>query len=254
MKPYNPVIEMKLAARTGFLSKKLWTKYFAVGKTAWQNRVWMNPSMRGYFKPHPSSRAESVIVLDRENYFVEKAFGDEITSPPSVAVLDHDEIMVETFLRIDRLDSLAHAKFEAELKRADLRNKRHFDPSDKTKYPDLLIAFSGPNSQFKIAIELELSRKEPKRYRQMMNAYMSNKDVSLIIFVTDLEIVENGIKAAIRDTYYPEWERPVGFVSLKDWLADPMKAAIRAGEKVTCLEAIKTGKPKSGPSDTVSAP
>jgi hypothetical protein len=244
MKQYDPRPEIELAVRTGFLSKPIWLEYFCENKKSWRNEKWAALVNRGFFRPHPASRGKDVIVPNAKNETVQKCSGDFIAPSPGLAVIDHDEIILRTFLRLERQLLLASAKFEAESKKEDLRNKRHFDPSDKTKYPDLLISLRGPRADLNLAIEIELSRKEPKRYRQIMMSYVSMRNVSAIIYVTDRDVIRNAVRAAIRDTYYPDWEKPVGFVSLKEWTNDPMTAAIEFAEETLNLEKIRNGETK----------
>jgi hypothetical protein len=241
MRLCEPIREIELAARTGFLSKKIWNEFFASGKIAWRNRTWKNLVARKYFLPHYATLAsDSVIRLNPKHPLVVKMLGDKLPQVPSIAVIEHDETVVETFLLLKNMNILKAAKFETELKREDLRNKRHFDSTDKTKFPDLMIQLNSIQPSGQIAIEIELSRKEPKRYRQMMNSYMCAKDISKIIFVTDLDVVKNNIKTATRDTYFPEWEKPVGFAKLSDWRQNPAAALIEFSEFKTSLVQLQS--------------
>ena len=217
MKPYDPTKEIELAVRTGFITKEIWNEFFANGKLAWRNRVWMNFVERGFFRNHYSILAKDVLTPNPRHPLVLALAGDAVAQAPAVSVIEHDTIVLRTFFQLEKSGLLSTAKFESELKREDLRDRRHYDPSDKTKYPDLLIRLNELSSDTQIAIEIEKSRKEPKRYRQIMNSYMTKKSISKIIFVTDLDVVKNGVKTAIRETYFPEWEKPVGFASLKQW-------------------------------------
>ena len=238
-----PKAEIELAVRTGFITRSIWESEFAKDlKPSWRYEKWNKLEKRGFFKPHSSEYAKGVLVPVADHPKVKELVGDFVAPPPSVAVLGHDEKVVRTFLKLKREGVLSFAKFEAELKKEDLRNKKHFDPSDSTKFPDLLIGLQGPNSGKRIALEFELSRKEPKRYRQMMISYVCHREISAIIFVTDLDVIKNGIRAAIRDTYFPEWDKPVGFASLKEILENPMKATIKLPERETSLQTIQTGK------------
>jgi hypothetical protein len=238
-----PKAEIELAVRAGFLTRSIWEQEFASGlKTSWRYERWRKLIERGFFKPHPSPYATSVIVPNAEHPKVKEMVGDFVAHPPSVAVLAHDEKVLRTYLNLKKDRSLAFAKFEAELKKEDLRNKRIFDPTDATKFPDLLIGFHGPNAGQRIALEFELSRKEPKRYRQMMISYVCHRDISAIIFVTDLDVIKNGIRAAIRETYFPEWDKPVGFASLGEVMDNPMTAKITLAEGQTNLQTMQIGK------------
>ena len=238
MKPYDPTKEIELAVRSGFLSKEIWIEFFAPKNLRWRNELWEFLYKRGYFLTHYSKRAADILVPNSKNVLVKKIACDSITMAPPVGVIDHDETVVKSFLKLKQLGILDTAYFEGELKRQDLRSRRNYNPADRTKYPDLLISLIGPNSNKKIALELELSRKEPKRYRQMMNSFMTTKEISSIIFITQLETVKNGIKAAIRETYFPEWEKPVGFVDLDQWRNDLVNAPIYFSDKTKTLQQM----------------
>lgn len=240
MKQYNPTREIELAVRTGFLSKTIWNEFFAPKEKRWRNKLWAYFSARNLFFPHYSNRAQDVLVPNPKHPMVIKIAGDSIVMPPRVGVLDHDEIVTRSFLLLKDKNLFGSAKFESELKREDLRYRSHFDPADTTKYPDLLITLKASEPNKKIALELEISRKSPKRYRQMMNSYMTAKEVSAIIFITNLETIKNGIKSAIHETYFPEWEKSVGFVNLSDWKNDPLNARILFSDKMQSLMQMKS--------------
>lgn len=239
MKPHNSSAEVRLAVRCGFLTKAIWNEFFGCGKICWRNRIWKRLTESGVFLPHYANRACDVIVPNAEHPLVIRVSGGEISHAPSIAQLNHDEIIVRSFLTLLRSQTIEKAKFEAELKKEDLRSRRNYNPENKIKYPDLVIEFGGPARSKKIAVELELSRKEPKRYRQMMNTYMTSNQFSSVIFVTEIQTVKTSIKSAIEETFYPIWERPIGFVDLNDWSKNPSQAVISVGEKVTTLEKLR---------------
>ncbi len=239
MKPRDAGAEIHLAVRCGFLSREIWNEFFAEGKSRWRRHVWGRFVSSGLFNPHYSKRATDVIVPNFDHPLVKRISGGEITHAPNTAQIDHDEIVVRSFLILKEQQTILSAKFEAELKREDLRSLRHYNPSDKRKYPDLVIEVQGQSQPKKIAIELELSRKEPKRYRQMMNTYMTSKQFSSVIFITELETVRTSIKSAMRETFFPHWERPIGFVDLKEWIKDPSEAVISVNEKTTTLSIYR---------------
>lgn len=235
MNPYDPTREIQLAVRTGFLSQSIWFEFFAPKHERWRYELWTILGKRGYFLNHHSRRATDVLVPNPKHPLVQKITGDSITMPPPVGVLDHDEAVVKSFLLLKEKEILETAFFEGELKRYDLRSRRHYNPHDRTKYPDLFISLKGPNSHNKIALEFEFSRKAPKRYLHMMNSFLATKEISTVVFISNLQTVKNGIKTAIRESYFPEWEKPIGFVSHDEWQKDPVNAIITFSENKKSL-------------------
>ena len=62
-----------------------------------------------------------------------------------------------------------------------------------------------------------------------------------MIFVARAGIVFESLKRAMRETYYPDWERPIGFGQLDDWKKNPLTAAIQFSESKTTMSAIHEG-------------
>ena len=245
MKKYDPQTEIEIASRVGFLSKSIWLEYFANGSEAWKNRKWADLVNRGHFKKHWSQYAKGIIVPVPKDRLVRLYTGNAVAAPPRLSVLDHDEIVLRSYLNIQKSGVLKIGKFESELKMEDSRLKQRISRDDSQKFPDLFVKLDGPNEDKGIGIEIEISRKEPKRYRQIMMAYMCTRPVKTIIYVTNLQTVKNAVATAIRETYFPAWEKPVGFVSLKDWQKDPLAAKIDFGEYTSSLEQLRTEVKKS---------
>lgn len=240
MRPVNvPEREIRFAAKTGFLSKGLWQEFFVAGSASWKRRLWKSFLERGFFRPHPSSLAGGVFVLTRKSPVVVRLVGDEISSPPYISQLEHDETVARILLELMRSRAIDSFQIEMELKRKFDGERRFHDGTDRLKYPDAIVEVGGRGSKVRIALELELTRKDPKRYRQCVGTYASRADVSKVIFVVRSTGIADSIRRAMRETYYPDWERPIGFGSLEDWKENPAKAVIQFGEKSMTLEQIR---------------
>ncbi len=234
MRPYEPIREIKFAARSGFLTRKLCDKYFSYGTTDWKNKLWARLLTREYFKNHYSRLAPHVLVLNRKNDFVRKLVGEYISSPPFISQLDHDEIVAEIVLWLFENGIISDYKFEIELKKDYLSPDRHYGSETKSKFPDAIIRLRD-KKETKIAMELELTKKDPKRYRNIMEAYSSMKGVDKVVFIGRNDSLCLTIRKAMRESYYPDWEKPVGFGSLNDWLENPSQAPIAFSEETLSL-------------------
>ena len=102
MKPYDPSAEIHLAVRCGFLSKELWNEFFAKGKPRWRRHVWTRFVSSGLFKTHYSKRATDVIIPNFDHPLVKRISGGEVTHAPNTAQIDHDEIIVKSFLALEK--------------------------------------------------------------------------------------------------------------------------------------------------------
>lgn len=239
---YEPIEEVKFAAKIGFLSKKIWEEFFARGNVRWQYRCWKRLVDSKIFIPHRI--AKDVLVVNARHPFVGKVT-DSYNRAPHVNQLFHDEIVGLTYLRIaDRLKNWG-VFVEAELKRREPLQNRGKKSSQVMKHPDVLATSpSGP----RIAIEIELSRKSKTRYMNAFRAYRS-KAVSLIIFVVRSSSTLAIIRRAAHEVRFPENEIPIGFCPLHEWEQNLFSAKIDVGRNSNpFLELIRSieGTPKVG--------
>lgn len=219
----KPEAEIRFAAKTGFLTKEIWNGFFAEGGERWKRKQWRLLVERGCFRFHHSRRASEVLVLNTKNKDVIAMVGDDISAPPFIAQIDHDELVARTLLQFLKANTIANYQTESELKRLYplARSRRNSD--EKEKYPDALIEIK---SGLHIALEMELTLKSRKRYRHILRAYRMRQDADRIIFIVRSANIFESISQAVQDTYYPILERPIGFAWLDEWTSDPLKARI----------------------------
>lgn len=241
MRPKHlPIEEIRLAARTGFLSKPIWEEFFAKGSDRWRRRQWQLLTERGYFVRHPSRLPRDVLVLYRKHPEVRQLVGESIGLPPIAPQIEHDECVTRILLDLNRGGHMLGFQFEAEMKRLEWGERRLYRSSERDKFPDAILTVSGPNGVFNVALEIELSRKSPKRYRQILTSYATRKDLNCVLFLARSQIIFENLKIAMRQTIYPDWERPIGFCNLDNWLNAPARAPIYFSDKqITLTEMTK---------------
>ncbi len=239
MRPQHlPIEEIRFAARAGFLSKPIWDEFFAKGSDRWKRRQWQLLQQRGYFVRHPSRLPRDVLVLYRGNPDVRKLVGETIALPPIAPQIEHDECASRILLSLDRGGHVLGYQFEAEMKRLEWGERRLYRSAEKDKFPDAVLAVASPKGVMNVAMEVELSRKNPKRYRQILASYAARKDLTYVIFLARSQVIFESLKMAMRQTFYADWERPIGFCDLNSWLKDPARAPIYFSERQTTLMQI----------------
>jgi len=233
-----PTSEIAFAAKSGFLSRQLWLDFFAKGAKSWKNKVWRSFTERGYFRLHPSSRAGDVLVPNRKNEMVRRMVGEAVASPPYISQLDHDETCSRIALTLERQGVIQSYMTEAEQKRHFFGWNRSFRDAAAVKFPDLLLELSGPKGKKLVAIEVELSKKSPKRYCAIFRAYSRKPGHDLLVYLARSETIFDALSRAMKEVRFPTWEHAVGFSLVDDWLNDPGCAAINLSEGKTSLAQI----------------
>jgi hypothetical protein len=233
-----PEREIRFAAKTGFLSKRLWDEFFADGSPSWNRRLWKHFIKRDFFLEHPSDFARDVLVLNRKNPVVMSIVGEEISPAPLAWQFEHDETVARILLGLLRAGIVQSFVTEIELKRVHESERRFGGHAARVKYPDAIVTIGGPSASHRVALEVELSRKSPARYRQCLDTYAARRDVDRVIFIARAGIIFASLKRAMRETYYPDWERPIGFGQLDEWKRNPAAAIIQFSESETSMTAL----------------
>jgi len=159
--------------------------------------------------------------------------------PPFAPQIEHDEHIAKIVSSLMKSGHVSQSRFEAEMKREDWRPTQNQSEQDKAKYADAVLFLNGLNGNFQIALEVELSKKSPKRYRQILSSYAQKKELSYVLYLARSQPIFESLKTAMRETYYPDSERPIGFCLLDEWLKDPARAPIHFSDRVTCIERMK---------------
>lgn len=238
MQQYVPSREIWLAAKSGFLTKAIWNDFFGAGGVRWRNLLWSSLLKGGLFRKHPSRLAVDVLVLNPKHPMVQKMVGAEISAPPFIAQLDHDETVMRSLLVLRRERLIENFRLEPEQKRMSGVRHKNDGMAGKVKFPDALIDMGGRENRKCLALELELTPKSPKRYRQMMDSLDALKCVDKIVFVTRTKLIAGAIKSAMPDHYFSYFERPIGFVTIEDWTKNPMTAAVVFEDETTSMEQM----------------
>lgn len=238
---YLPIQEITFAAKTGFLSRRLWVDFFAKGSKSWRNKSWRALQAHGDFLPHPASRADDVIVPNRKSHLVRRLVGGAVASPPYISQIDHDEICARIALILERRGLIHSYLTEADQKRLFFSSFRSYREASTVKFPDLLLELRSSRGNLQLAVELELSRKSPRRYCETFRALRDGPRRDLVLFLSRSDAIFDALSRAMKDVTFPTWERPVGFGQVEEWLANPARAAISLSDGTTSLEKLSQG-------------
>lgn len=159
-------------------------------------------------------------------------------APPFVVQLDHDETLSRILLGLSRETWIEGFQTEAEAKR-DFRDDRNWrDRKIKVKFPDALLTLRGSMRTIKVAVEVELTSKCQRRYRQIFETYEVRKGIDAVVFIVGSASIFNAVARAMKDAQFPEWKRPIGFSRVDDWQVDPLKAAIHFQDQAVVIEEL----------------
>ncbi len=231
-----PEDAIRITAKSGFMTRQLFTKYFATNMTPRsQLRAWSRLLSSGFFVQHPDQRLRDVFLLNKRNRRLLQFLTHEPVRAPYSGLIRHDEIVLNGVLKIEEHGFLESWITESELRKEGSGLLRIQDQGQSAKYPDAVLITKSPVQSIGIAIEVELSRKEKRRYQQIMNAYSFAKNIELILFVCGDVEIENLILEMSRLYFVPARGAELGFMSKSDWLQNPILGLVKTESRSCSL-------------------
>ena len=171
-----PKKEIQFAAKSGFLTRKIWDEFFNTYGQSWSSRRWNGFLSRKLFVRHRSSLVKDCLVLNKKSPGIKEIVSGGMSSPPLALQIPHDEIVGRIVLKL-LSNNLIEKKYylEPELRRIyqghGLTRRR-----DRLKLPDALFDLKTTDGKtLCIALEVELSKKSQSRYRKIIECYSSNR-------------------------------------------------------------------------------
>lgn len=228
---------LRVAAKSGFLTKRIWNDFFATGNRSWRFRRWQSLMVSGYFAPVPDyGFVKSAVTLTQKGKGLATALGmDPVYSPPAKN-LWHDEELIRLALFLERQGWVKSWMTEQELKIGG-QGQRFFQNQVRAmKFPDLILEWNTVPKPILWAVELERTRKEFTRYYEMIGAYKGISRIESVLIITATQSIEAAIKKAQAKMNYPQRERPMFFASLSDIIESPLSCELRSGPNRMALE------------------
>lgn len=212
MRPYGvPIEEIKFAAKSGFLSKKVWDLFFNNHTQGWSSVRWKGFQTRGIFKPHQSPLLKNCLVLNPLSPIVTQLIDGAVCSPPSPVQLSHDENVARIVLTLLKREVIKDYLLEPELKRI----YNSLGNSKKRKFPDAIFDLYTIEKTIRIALEVEQSKKSPRRYQRFLEASCSNEKINGIVIAHSSEKIKSLIEKEIVRINFPTDLKPIVFIELE---------------------------------------
>jgi hypothetical protein len=221
---------LRAAAKSGFLTKRIWEDFFIVGDRSWKWRRWKSLMDTGYFTPVPDyGFVKSAVTLSSTGKVIADALGlDPVYSPPAKN-LWHDEELIRFALFLERQGWISNWKTEQELKVSGQGQQFFQNQVRATKIPDLIIEWNAHPKKILWAVELERTRKEMTRYYEMVGAYKAISHIESVLVIAAANSIEANIKRAQGKMGYPQNQRPMFFATMNDVIENPMSCEFRQG-------------------------
>jgi hypothetical protein len=224
---------IRVAAKAGFLSRRIWNERLSHGHRSWKFRQWKALTTGGHFVPcREFGFTNDALILSRKGIETANSLQMDPVGPPGAKSMWHDDDLVAMALILEEKGFISNWITESELRNGRLREFfPHQDDTRALKFPDLVIQLKHPKDTVLWAIELERTRKEKTRYYDMVQSYSGTSRINAVLVVTATDAIEKNIQLAMNRLSHSQTKRPILFARHSDFLAQPDIAELRLGEK-----------------------
>jgi hypothetical protein len=239
--PPNVVDAIRFTAKTGFLTREIWSEFFARGgRRARQKQLAFLISQK-ILDPHSCRPLHGVYELGPFGKALLLSNNYAFVTAPTSHLLSHDEFVATSVLKLRTLGLVDRWSTEAELKS---KNDKQFVlelRNQERKFPDAVLVMKTPNKQFIVAIEYERSGKTIRRYRRLLEEYCYLFQIDLVLIVARDDAIIRRIERARRASGLARILGRLGYAVACDWIKDPARASISINDEVTTLEKFLGG-------------
>ena len=136
-----PLELINFVAKTGFITKELWRKYFFKNKDGrWMYQSWKNLELRGYFIPHPYPIINDVLVLNTKNPKLKALIYGKPVKHVFPTYIMHDSELYNGLLDVEEKKLIQNWETEPQMKsRLGIEFGYRGYEDQKVKFPDALV-------------------------------------------------------------------------------------------------------------------
>lgn len=239
-KPISPkVLEcLRYISKVGIMELGIWYEYFGVGSKRWKQKQLKQLLELKILSRHPSQVGQYFILGDQGEKIV-KELRWPCVIPTNANHFKHDENVALGLLKL-QADSVCETWLsEKELYTGNFKEFAIKGDKGESKYPDAIFRFMARDNKTRtVAVEYERHGKSSFRYRQILWSYNAVTSVSLVLFVVENNEIKKRIQAALKFLGNIQLVERIAFMSVEEWLADPLTASIELRSKATSFEKL----------------
>ena len=219
----------QFATKTGFITKPLLHELFQVKTKRTLNRMAWALSRCPLLYPCRINNGLMDWRLSRKGKYECARRNLKPSAPPRIASRTHDEIALLIALRLERAGAVSEWLPEAHFIKEPSNRLLVSQDSRGQKYPDIVLTVSGTSPVFRVAVELELTRKSQSRYEKALRGYQAVRGIDALIFAVRSPHIRTSIEKAVRRTRFERERLPIYFVDSVEFQKSPGTANLEGG-------------------------
>lgn len=216
----------QFVVKCGFITKPLLADLFAIENQRTLDRLASAVSRCKFLDPYLSTFNFQGWRLGRSGKYEARSRGLKASYPPKFSSRNHDEMALSIAIQLERRGLITEWSPEVQFVVEPSNRLMVSQDSRGQKYPDLVLSLANVNQPFRVAVELELSRKSLSRYEKALTGYMAVRGIDAVIFAVTSPFARRSIESAIRRTRIDQNRLPILFVDARALYDNPVEAYI----------------------------
>lgn len=235
--PYYVQKALFVIAKLGYFRKEFFFKYLSPDSRSTKFRNWGILIKKEYLEPYKRSFiGEDVYKLSRRGKKLLASAGVGFVSPAHPLHFEHDDHAANLVLSLTKQDCIKDSwQTEKELRRYQKTENLILFGGQVEKLPDLIFEIPIGEQTFRVAVEIERTRKSQDRYESFVHGYMKAAGISLILVIYNQQSTFDLISSAIKRFNYPMNERPIAFAKISDLKSHEVNLPMLIGTRVLSL-------------------
>ena len=166
---------------------------------------------------HSSPFIWNCLVLNPKSPYVQELVNKEVSQPPPIAQIYHDELVARIILNLNT-KGIVHDGYclEPELRRMYKENGMSPGRRKYLKLPDAVFDVKCNGKIFRVALEVELNKKDQLRYKRIIQSYSTSSKIDKIIIVYRGRKIKSLFERLMLKCNYPYYSRPMFFVDMDE--------------------------------------
>jgi hypothetical protein len=234
--PPNVLDAIRLTAKMGFITREIWSEFFARGRTRSKQKQLAFLLAQKILEPHSCRALHGVYELGPYGKALLLSNNCSFVTAPASHFLSHDEFVVTSVLKLKKLGLVDRWVSEAEQKsKKDGQFALELRGREK-KFPDAVLGVKVNSRPRIMAIEYERSGKTIRRYRRLLEEYSDLRQIDFVLVIARDDAIVRRIEKARRESGLTRLADRLGYVIAHEWIVDPARASISISDKKTTLE------------------
>jgi len=197
----------------GFISKSFFWKYLSPTPRSTKYYYWDRFLKSKFFIPYREIEESSEFFYLNSRKSNSVIDGNETVSRRSPYYFFHDDKVMRIIHLLTVNGFVKKYWTEQELK-SNRPLALDLLGGDYTKLPDLVFDLNISNQEFRVALEVEITRKSNDRYLRSFLGYSSFRNVDLILFANQQSRITNALKEILSKRLFDDSTRKFGFFDL----------------------------------------